>query len=358
MKSKLLRFVAVGLPSIALLISGCGGGSSGETAAAAVSYATINPPEAQSSGYVSVTGIRGVANSSDVYITGGYSTSSGAWSDQLYKGPILGGGAYFTMNYPSGTNATVNSTNSYSADNLPNGGVSLTGTYTTTQNGNLQGFLYQGPVINNPTSGWLTINFSGAEKTNPHSVMGDFVVGGYYVQGDPSIHAFIYQISTATMQPLKVFNDDVSTSAYGIWWNGGNSYTIVGGYARPGVASSGYVLDYDAATGTKSNITSYKYNNDATFITHFEGVTADLSGGYNLAGMGTGNDTVNGAFVHVSRLPGGGFTTQPKWISVKYPNSRTSTSDTVYQNKILGVYSPGFAVLNGYVATIPESMYQ
>lgn len=357
MKNLIVKTLAVGLPAALLLLAGCGGGSSNDqSAAASITYTTLNPPGTLSTGYVGVTGIRGVDNSTDVYITGSL-TSGGVVSDQLYKGPVLGGGTYYTMNYPSTSGATVKSTTSYSVDNLSGGRVSVTGTYSTTQNGSLQGYLYQGPVVNNPTTGWTTVNYPGAENTNPHSVMGDLVVGGYYTPGDVLIKAFIYQISTGSIRPLKVFEDDISTTAYGVWWNGGNSYTIVGGFARSGMAGKGYVMDYDISTGVKSNITVYSYNNSPTIVTHFEGITLDDSGGYNLAATGT-DSGANAAFLHVKRLPTGGFTADPKWITVKYPNSSTTTSDTVYKNYLLGVYSPGPAALNGYVATIPVSFYK
>lgn len=358
MKKLIVKTLAVGLPAAVLLLAGCGGGSSNDqSSAASISYATLNPPETTSTGGVGLTGIRGVDNSTDVYITGSL-TANGATTDQLYKGPILGGGSYYTMNYPSASGATVKSTTAYSVDNLAGGNVSVTGTYSTTQSGNLRGYLYQGPVINNPTSGWMALDYPGAENTNPHSVMGDLVVGGYYTPGDTLVKAFIYQVSTGSIRQFKVFDDDISTTAYGVWWNGGNSYTIVGGFAGLGIAGKGYILDYDISTGVKSNITVYSYNNAPTIVTHFEGITLDDSGGYNLAATGTNASGANAAFLHVKRLSTGGYTVDPKWITVKYPNSTTTTSDTVYKNYLLGVYSPGPAALNGYVATIPVSLYK
>lgn len=350
MKRQFIKYLAIGLPAISLFLVACGGGSSDQSATPSITYATFNPPGAQSTSSVGVTGIRGVSNSTDVYITGSMEAAGNVWSDQLYKGPITGGGTYFTMNYPNSTGTT-----SYSVDNLSDGGISLTGTFKTAQNSNEQGFLYQGPVINNPTTGWITINYPGAEKTNPHSVMGDFVVGGYYSPGDALIHAFIYQISTGQMRQFKVFDDDISTTAYGIWWNGGTSYTIVGGYGKLNTLGKGYILDYDASTGAKTNITTYSYNNQPSIDTHFEGITLDATRGYNLAGGATGATSL---FLHVERLAAGGFTVNPKWIAANYPNSSSTSGDTVYKNYLLGEYSPGPARINGYVATIPESLYK
>jgi hypothetical protein len=66
---------------------------------------------------------------------------------------------------------------------------------------------------------------------------------------------------------------------------------------------------------------------------------------------------MNVGLAHVSRTSDGGFIASPSWVAVSYPNATTTTSDTVYQNNILGIYKPGSQALNGYVATIPTSLY-
>ena len=111
---KLLRSIYIGLSAIALmgLISCSGGGDSTTSSPATIAYTTINS-STSSANYTSLTGIRGVSNSSNVYITGAAVTASGIYSNQLYVGPITGGGTYYTLNVP-GSNS---STNSYSADN-------------------------------------------------------------------------------------------------------------------------------------------------------------------------------------------------------------------------------------------------
>ncbi len=359
------------LTAITLTLIGCGSSDGGDPAATrtatpqptptplpTVLYVTLNPPEAQSSDFTSLTGIRGVDNSSDVYITGGLSTSSGTWSDQLYKGPILGGGTYFTMNYPASV-----STNAYSVDNH-GADIQMTGTYQTSMGGPQNGFLYTGPVVNNPSTGWDTINFPGAAETNPHSIMGDIVVGGFHdeddtpVDGSKFIRAFIYKVSTQEFTELRLDPSYISTSAYGVWWNGGNSYTIVGGYIGPDAElSSGYVLDYDSSTGLFSHVTSYKFNNAPAVSTHFEGITTDDAGGYDLAGEGVANGSVLVGMARIERTASNGFTSAT-WATITYPGASTTTSDTVYRNYILGVFAPGPTQLNGFAARIPSSLLE
>ena len=381
---KHFRPIYIGLCTTAILsLVACGGGGGGGSSAspAPISYATINSstPAANST---SLTGIRGVDGSSNVYITGGAVTTSNIWTNQLYRGPITGGGTYYTLNVPGSTSTT----NAYSVDNWNGNQVKVVGSYLLNGvSGDTRGFLYQGPVADNNmygavgTAPWYDISFKSGEttyKSIPHSVMNNIVVGGFQ-RG--AVTAYLCDISTpaapicsdmsAAFASLGVV--PASTSAYGVWWNGGTSYTIVGGYSSIAVTSDiasssaigakGFIVDYDSSSKTWSNFASYNYNNDTSgiYMTHFEGITIDpVKGGYNLAGEGLlSSGAMKVGMAHISRTPAGGFTASPTWVTVSYPNSTTTTSDTVYQNNILGVYMPGAQALNGYVATIPTSLY-
>jgi hypothetical protein len=313
-----------------------------------------------------LTGIRGVSNSSNVYITGGAVTSSNVWSNQLYVGPITGGGTYYTLNVP-GSNST---TNAYSADNWSGNQVEVVG--SSTINGISRGFLYQGPVANNNgvgtvgTAPWYDITYTSGGTVYPsipHSVMNDLVVGGYETPLG-KLRAFIYQISTGQFTDLKVVTDaNNAVTAYGVWHNGGTSYTIVGGYTDISTKEQAYILDYDSSSGDITNTTSYTYNNQASALTHFEGITTNGNGGYYLAGFGqvTSGGPVSCALVNMTRtiigpLKTAGFTTTPTWVQAVFPGATTQYANTVYQNNLLGTYLPGPIALNGYVANIPTSL--
>jgi len=370
--------IYLGIIALASLVTGCGGGSStsSSTSPETITYTTINS-STSSANITSLTGIRGVSNSSNVYITGAAVTSSGIYSNQLYVGPITGGGTYYTLNVP-GSNST---TNSYSADNWNGTQVKVVG--SSTINGVTKGFLYQGPVANNNgvgtvgTAPWYDISFSKngtVYNSIPHSVMNNIVVGGYQ---KALISAYICDITTAAAPVCDDMSAafaslpfvPASTSAYGVWWNGGTSYTIVGGYSSIATSSSGpgtvgvtgYIVDYDSSSKTWTHFTKLNWMNGTTGAvgTHFEGITIDLSkGGYNLAVDAImPNGTIPAGLAHVTRTADGGFTTSPTWVAVSYPNTTLTTGDTVYQNNILGVYQPGVQSVNGYVANIPTSLY-
>lgn len=360
--------------AVAFLAS-CSSGGSGSSSSSSTQYTTLNyTGSLASGGATGLTGIRQVGDTSNVYITGSY-VLQGYSNGTLYVGPITGGGTYYVYNFPSSSGATVSGTNVYSAaDSETNGNVRLTGTYTTTQNGAFAyGFYYNGPVTQNPTSGWQQLVYPSSaaitvQNTYPHSIMGDLIVGNYdSVQTKGN--AFIYNI--AARQFKTISTGPAYTSAYGVWDNGNGRYTIVGGYSDNPVQrnsesvvqlTQGYVVDYNANTEQFSNWTSFNYNNTPStdVFTHFEGITSDGNGGYNLA-AGWYNGAIGASFVHITRNSDGSFNPQATWINVNYPNSQpsTTTADTVYQNYLLGVYqgSGGIAQLNGYVANIPGGYF-
>lgn len=135
------------------------------------------------------------------------------------------------------------------------------------------------------------------------------------------------------------------------------SYTIVGGFTEVSDIEKAYILDYDSSTGVITNTTAYTFNNQASVLTHFEGITTNGTGGYYLAGFGevTSGSPALGALVNVTRIPTG-FTSTPVWVSVAVPGATTQDSNTVYQNNLLGTFSPGPLSLNGYVANVPLSL--
>ena len=83
------------------------------------------------------------------------------------------------------------------------------------------------------------------------------------------------------------------------------------------------IADYDSDTKLVSHWTSYAYNNLAldSVVSHFEGITSDGNGGYNLAAdvgaIGSLTYGAQPAFVHIERL-GAGFSHIATWTDVNY----------------------------------------
>lgn len=323
-------------------------------------YSTFLYPYSPQNSSTLVTGIRGVDNSTNVYITSIYRDNTTTCTS-LYSGPINGNlGSWYLLNYPSSLGATVTSTSLYGPNNGNTAGtIQVVGNYTTLESAN-QGFglLYFGPTDGFVT--WRTLTpESNAYTTIAHSVMGGLVVGNYNINSDIAPgKAFIYDIATESYTELT-HPGAISITAYGIWYNGGESYTIAGGFSE--INNSGldkaYLVDYNSSTHTISNWTEYTYNNlpIGAFISHFEGITTDGNSGYNMAAdwiSATNSSIEGGSFVHITRANNGSFESAT-WTDVAYPNATITSANTVYLDNILGVYTKandsnvyGFLVTN------------
>lgn len=349
----------------AVILSACNSGNSSPSSTpiqyTQYSYSGNLP----SGGSTGLAGVRQAGTTDNVYIAGCYILPNITYGT-LYLGPVTGGGTYFTYQYP-GSNVT--STVAYSVDNGESNNVMLVGTYTTTTSGESHafGFYYNGPLTTIPSANnWESINFPESQdpghtvnNTYPHSIMQGLIVGNYASRSTAG-NGFIYHISNNTFESVN-YPGSRYTSIYGVWWNGGESYTLAGGYSNiesDGTGTLGFIADYNSGTDQFTNWTSYSYNNIPATITHFEGITTDGNNGYNLAAGSLSNGQLYDSFVHVTRNFDGSLSNIATWVDVWYPGAATVTADTVYQNYLLGEFSyAGESLATTYTATLPVSFY-
>jgi len=311
-----------------------------------ISYADFNNP----AGQTTIQGIRGVSESENVYIAGSLVSSNNLVQGLIYEGTIKGNGnegKWYNVNFPGSPEATVINTSCYGPNNGPHGTIQLVGSYKISAStgkapsGNL-GFFYEGPVDGSGT--WVQVSPNDGNTNNVfvHSVMGGLAVGNYDVDDDKNGYAFLYDIVNKKCTDFKV-PDSLTTTLYGIWHNGEDSYTMAGGYTSPkfGKISQAFLVDYNSKTKQTSNLKSFSYKNETvlSIVTHFEGITISKEGGYNMpSDWLTVNGEKNGAsFVSVSRNSDGSFG-EANWIDIDFPDSSVTSANTVYQNNILGIY--------------------
>ena len=338
---------------------------------AQVKYSTFSYPGAATGDSQGPTGIRG-AGGQDVYVTGIW--NDGSSHGLLYVGPLSGGGnsgSWTPLNYPNFPGVTVMNTSLYGPDGLPSGNVRLVGSYTTsspTPPPLNHGLLYEGPP--DGSGNWQTIDYPNppgeqVQNTIAHSTMGGLVVGNFNTDSDPG-SAFVYDIDAASWiaLPKTPLNARILT-AYGIWYNGGTSYTIAGGWSDPNfpeLDQHSYLVNWDSATQTASDWTSYDFDNGHTHvaISHFDGITTDNHGGFYLTGTWEGEGRVGGFFAHIRRMPHRAFG-EAHWREIFYPSSPvldvlTTTGNTVFENNVLGIFTaipePTPGLLRGYLATV------
>jgi hypothetical protein len=147
--------------------------------------------------------------------------------------------------------------------------------------------------------------------------------------------------------PDIVFPGSISTMAYGIWHNGGTSYTIAGGYSNVGDQSRrlghGYLVDYDSLTGKFTHWTSFDYPNGPvgqSFITHFEGISSAEEGVYTLSAdsLAVGSSgSAQGSLVTVRRNADGSFG-PAVWVDLKFPGvDGLPSANSVAGNQVVGI---------------------
>lgn len=342
---------------LATLIVACSSG--GSSASSGTVYQQFN--YSASPVYSSlITGVRGISYSSNVYITGLFyeSETTSLSQGMLYIGSIAGVGKWQVFNFPGSA-----STSLYGPDNDgATGNVVIAGSYTLPESPTLQkGMIYQGSATGGGT--WTSLDMSSmiirpnesAIFTFAHSTMGGLVVGNFDTNIETG-RAFIYNISANKYVEL-IKPEAISITAYGIWFNQGTNYTIAGGYSNTPEDKDGisvaYLVDWNSATNTAYNWESFNFNNQPEILTHFEGITSDGHGGYNLAVDYIDATGFHAGIGHVGRNPDGSFG-QATWATVQYLGSLVTSANTVYENYIMGVYtSSNTTATNSYTAAVP-----
>jgi trimeric autotransporter adhesin len=321
-------------------------------------------------------GIRG-GDVDGEYLISGSADVSGVLNGLLYVGNIEGTSG---TAYPFVVPGSIN-TNAYGPNNLGSGNLQIVGTYGSSNPSDpaVNGFLFEGTVSDLQTpSAFRTVNYPGAEYTYLHSTAGGLVVGNYDSPTDHGAyslpfgpgHALIYDIDSDTFLEDIHFPGSISNSAYGIWHNGGTSYTIVGGYSTAPVDNfadqeqpldKGYIVDYDSSTGEFTHWMSLEYPYyGPEFLTHIQGISSVEKGVYTLSAdsieVGSGNPA-QGAWVSVRRNTDGSFALQD-WVNLEMtvdpntgdPVEGLASANSVYGNQVVGIFI-GDTVFN-YQASI------
>jgi hypothetical protein len=339
-------------------------------------YQTFNYPGSIAGDKTLLTGIRKDKFSSDVYISGFYVpiTPLERTISFVYKGPLDGSGTFHPLNFPSAKGRVVTSTNLYG----PNCGdkpgyIQVVGNYFTASTGPAAiGCLYEGPL--DGSGEWTTIIPTSNKpvlSTICHSTMGGLIVGNYDTEEHVS-KAFIYDIKEKKYHDIIIKSKPKITSitAYGIWHNGDGYYTICGGFSTKDTVEvsvtdtprikidTGYIVDWNNDIERFENFTSFNYDNDPikSLITHFDGITSDTRGGYNLTGdyIEIGDKPQLGFFANVKRCCDydDGFR-KATWSPVKFPGSIVSSGNSVYRDVVIGVYVlPQDETVYGYVSQV------
>lgn len=335
---------------------------------AQVTYAPVEVPG------VLVTGIRSNSSTTDDVVVTGSFNSAGVTTATLYPGslqalPTAPSSAWNLLTPDFGPGQTVTTSTFYGPNtplfdaSLPIGNVRAVGSYKYSEapNPNFDhGLVYQGPVAGGGS--WTQIDpvslvppGETLKNTIAHSTMGNLVVGNW----DTNLavgHAFVYDLTTTGFTDLKIPTlteptGSKSVTAYGIWQNSSNSYTIAGGLSDLNDLGidEGYLADYDPTTGHVSHVRTFNFDNKpiTSLITHFDGITAtadgfNLTGDYLNPGSGPDDTPIGAFFASVKRLANGEFG-EATWTDIafshpSFQNIQFTSGNTVIGNNVLGIF--------------------
>jgi parallel beta-helix repeat protein len=290
------------------------------------------------------------------YLLAGTSNNNGL----LYIGPNSGiKGTSYLVNYPGSVSTTV-----YGPDVVSGNVLRLVGNYRTSTSDVVPGFVFQGTTADlSNSSNYQTVTFPNATYTYIHSTMGDLAVGNAGDIPDSTDNAFIYSISQGKFLTGIDYpgSQTSSTSAYGIWYNGGSSYTICGGYtmllSAGKTLAQGYLVDYNSTTGQFSNWTSFAGPGGLvgqSAALHFQGISSPVQGIYTLAAnvVAPGSTTpFTAELATVERNPDGTFS-PAYWTTLNYPGATgVQSNNSVAGNQVVGIVNVGTGVI-AYQATV------
>lgn len=328
-------------------------------------YPILDPAEQQAS-----EGVRRY-DASNVLMACSYTPSGSATQGMWWLGSLATGSGTPYQVLPQFSGQTVTTSLYYGPNTafanptLGSGTIQIVGSYKYAEaadpNVNF-GLLYTGP-LNGVGGAWTqlavpsSITTGTVANTIPHSVMGQVVVGNYDLVGVPvSGNAFLYNTTSGSYTIFNLGGTRNLTSAYGVWQNSADSYTIVGGSQIAGI-NKAYVVDYTLSTGSFGTPTYFAPRGEGVSIySHFEGVSGLPGGDYALIGMtvDSGSNPIGVDYVAVTRNGDGSFS-RGDWIALDVPGSTMTTGNTVIDNLALGIYMTGStAGVATYVATVPE----
>jgi len=238
------------------------------------------------------------------------------------------------------------------------------------QSNNTKGFVYTGKLVHNNKTLSKPQNFVYPCINNDYSVVFiHSIMNGLYVgncgntNGDNTL-SFLYNIHDNVNYTKINFPNALTTTTYGIWYNGDNIYTIVGGYSMEKKISinkiysngltvpfgNNFIAFYNSKTNTFYNWTTIALPFDSEIISHIEGIYGDCEGNYSLSFDILGNNDESGGYYAVI-VPYNDTTNNykiQKFVSLNNKLIKLS-SNSVAHNCVVGLIIDGNEPFQGMI---------
>jgi hypothetical protein len=224
-------------------------------------------------------------------------------------------------------------------------------------NNKTDGFIYKGTLNNLNKKKYYS--FPSVNKkydtTFIHSNMNGYLVGNTGNVNKQKIRSFIYNINDLNNYTRIKFPGSLTTTTYGIWYNGGTSYTITGGYSMKTSISidklyknglptvypfeNGFIADFDSFTKKFSNWTTIDYKKIGFSIEHplhIEGISGlnNNPNTYSLSAQVLIDAKPQGYYLSIIRNKN--TFDIINGVNIKYSDGIT-TANSVVDNKIVGI---------------------
>lgn len=323
--------------------------------------------------YGAISALQGIRSlGSDIYlICGTTNPNPNTGYGYFYIGEIdcISGTSYY-LNVPESLGTSL-----YGPDyNKENGIYTFVGSFLNYKQ-NINGFIFQGTL--NDLNNKLNFSFPSVnsifDTTFLHSYSNGLFVGNSGNSNDViNLKSYIYDINNLNNIKTEIlFPGSVTTTSYGIIYNDNNIYTIVGGYTnkkinikdiynKSGIINpfgTAFIVDYNSLTNIFSNWTSINKNENS--VTHFQGISLNEDNTYSINA-----DSVNllesklqkGYYLKISRNARGEFISNvDNWIELAYKNEGFTSSNSVANNKVVGLYILNNNIQISYQAEIINS---
>ena len=277
----------------------------------------------------------------------------------IYNGNIsYTNGRTFNLSVPDASYSSI-----YGPDfDNSTGNCTFVGSYNKPNIANTFGFVYQGTLNQHNldiSSNYVYPEiFNNSYKTTfLHSTMNNYVVGNSQDFSGNTI-SFIYNIvdlsSNDAYTEIK-YPLSQTTTTYGIWYNGENSYTIVGGYSldkvdflniykngNPTPYGNAFIAEFNSLTNIVYNYTTIPFDEGTNIISHIQGISGfdeikhKYTIAYNVLDLSEGS--IKGYLGKITRNEQNIFSAT-QFNEIIYPENpfAITTANSVADNKIVGL---------------------
>jgi hypothetical protein len=314
----------------------------------------VDTPTGKEYGGVSAwQGIRSLG-SEQYIICGTTNPTPNTGNGLIYVGNIdCQNGSIYYLNVPESLGTSL-----YGPDyDKETGLYTIVGSYLD-YNQDTKGFIYEGRLDElNKSLKFIYPKINSYYNTNfLHSNSNGLIIGNSGNTGkNLETISYIYELGNSNkIKTLIQYPNSNTTTSYGIWYNGNNNYSIVGGYSNKNISidkiyrkdgilipiGNAFIVSYNCKTNKFSDWTTINFGDN--LLSHFEGISRNKDNSYTInADVVDLNESKipSGYFLRISKDKSGSYNYNiENAVKIEYNSDGLSSSNSVADNKVVGLY--------------------